>query len=96
LIWPKKLIRSTSKKLQHPTLWWFQDNREFMSYSLNELYRTIGVSKLAVQQARKRQDAFDLELAELVMLADQLKEEHHGCGVEKMCPYPEPQLDGKG
>ena len=41
-----------------------------MSYSLNELYRTVGVSKQAVQQSRKRQAAFDLELAELVVLAD--------------------------
>lgn len=55
-----------------------------MSYSLNELYRTVGVSKQAVQQAKLRQDRFDRELAELVILADQLKEEHPGCGVEKM------------
>ena len=55
-----------------------------MSYSLNELYRTVGVSKQAVKQARQRQDRFDQELSGLVVLADQLKEEHPGCGVEKM------------
>jgi putative transposase len=66
-----------------------------MSFSLNELYRTIGVSKQAVQQARKRQDAFDLELDELVVLADQLKEEHPGCGVEKMYRTLNPNWMGR-
>lgn len=66
-----------------------------MSYSLNELYRTIGVSKQAVQQSRKRQAAFDLELAELVVLADQLKEEHPGCGVEKMYRALKPNWIGR-
>jgi len=66
-----------------------------MSYSLNELYRTIGVSKQAVQQSRKRQAAFDLELAELVVLADQLKEEHPGCGVEKMYRALKPNWMGR-
>lgn len=55
-----------------------------MSYSLNELYRTVGSSKQSVQQAKKRQEAFDRELEELVPLADQLKKEHPECGVEKM------------
>lgn len=40
--------------------------------------------KQAVHQARARQVSFDKELSEQVVLADQLKEEHLGCGVEKM------------
>lgn len=66
-----------------------------MSYSLNELYRTVGVSKQAVQQAKKRQDSFDRELTELVVLADQLKEEHPGCGVEKMYYTLKPEWMGR-
>lgn len=66
-----------------------------MSYSLNELYRTVGVSKQSVQQARKRQESFDKELAELVILADQLKKEHPGCGVEKMYYTLKPQWMGR-
>lgn len=66
-----------------------------MSYSLNELYRTIGVSKQSVQQARKRQEIFDCELAELVHLADQLKKEHPGCGVEKMYYTLKPDTMGR-
>jgi putative transposase len=66
-----------------------------MSYSLNELYRTVGVSKQSVHQAIKRQEDFDRELAELVILADQLKEEHPGCGVEKMYYTLHPQTMGR-
>jgi transposase InsO family protein len=55
-----------------------------MSYSLNALYEVVGVSKQAVYQAKLRQEAFDLELLDLVALADELKSEHPGCGVEKM------------
>lgn len=66
-----------------------------MSFSLNELYRTVGVSKQAVKQAKQRQDRFDRELSELVVLADQLKEEHPGCGVEKMYYTLKPEWMGR-
>ncbi len=66
-----------------------------MSYTLNALYRTLGVSKQSVQQAKNRQDAFDLELAELVLLANQIKGEHPGCGVEKMYTTLKPRLMGR-
>jgi len=66
-----------------------------IGYSLNELYRTVGVSKQSVQQAKKRQYSFDRELAELIVLADQLKEEHPGCGVEKMYYALRPSLMGR-
>lgn len=66
-----------------------------MNYSLNSLYSVVGVSKQSVQQARKRQVFFDKELSELVELADQLKEQHLGCGVEKMYYTLRPQLMGR-
>lgn len=66
-----------------------------MSYSLNELYRVVGVSKQSVQQARKRQQGFDRELAELINLADRLKKEHPGCGVEKMYYTLKPRTMGR-
>jgi transposase InsO family protein len=66
-----------------------------MSYSLNELYRTVGVSKQSVQQSLKRQKIFDREMAELVILADQLKKEHPGCGVEKMYYTLKPETMGR-
>jgi putative transposase len=66
-----------------------------MNYSLNSLYDVVGVSKQAVQQARIRQESFDMELSELVILADQLKEDHPGCGVEKMYYTLRPQFMGR-
>jgi hypothetical protein len=66
-----------------------------MNYSLNSLYQVVGVSKQSVQQARTRQQYFDKELCELVVLADQLKEEHPGCGVEKMYYTLLPKLMGR-
>lgn len=66
-----------------------------MTYSLNSLYEVVGVSKQAVHQAKKRQEAFDLEVSELVILADQLKEEHPGCGVEKMYYTLRPSFMGR-
>lgn len=66
-----------------------------ISYSLNELYRTVGVSRQAVHQAKKRQNAFDQELSELVVLADLIKEEHPGCGVEKMYYSLTPKFMGR-
>jgi putative transposase len=66
-----------------------------MQYPLNALYRAVGVSKQAVHQAKSRQVAFDLELAELVALADLLKAEHPGCGVEKMYYTLKPETMGR-
>jgi hypothetical protein len=66
-----------------------------MRYSLNELYRVVGVSKQAVQQAKSRQYTFDQELVELIVLADELKSHHPGCGVEKMYYTLKPSTMGR-
>ncbi len=55
----------------------------------------MGVSKQSVHQAKQRQLAFDRELDLLVILADELKEEHPGCGVEKMYYTLQPQFIGR-
>lgn len=51
---------------------------------MNQLYKTIGISRQAVYQYASRQAVFDRKVAHLVMEADQLREDHPGCGVEKM------------
>jgi putative transposase len=66
-----------------------------MSYPLNWLYRIVGVSRQAVQQSRKRQEDFDRELEELVKLADLIKSDHPGCGVEKMYYTLRPKFMGR-
>jgi len=55
-----------------------------MSFSMNQLYNSIGISKQAVYQYAKRQLVFDTKLAQLMLEADELREDHPGCGVEKM------------
>lgn len=55
-----------------------------MSYSLNQLYKTVGISKQAVYRYQKRQETFDHKMLQLTIEADELRKEHPGCGVEKM------------
>jgi putative transposase len=66
-----------------------------MNYPLIWLFRLVGVSKQAVQQSKLRQEAFDRELSELVKLADEIKAEHPGCGVEKMYYTLSPKFMGR-
>jgi hypothetical protein len=66
-----------------------------MNLSLNQLYQIVGVSKQSVQQAKKRQRAFDKELALLVKQADEIKKVHPGCGVEKMYYTLKPRCMGR-
>ncbi len=51
---------------------------------MNQLYRALGITKQAVHQYAKRQIAFDERVHGLVKEAELLREEHPGCGVEKM------------
>lgn len=64
-------------------------------YSLNNLYRSIGLSKQAVFDYQKRQEGFDKELTDLIVQVDTIREEHPGCGVEKMYDTLKPKLLGR-
>jgi len=55
----------------------------------------LNISKQAVYQARKRQEQFDLELMDLVNQADIIREDHPGCGVEKMYKALKPRFIGR-
>ncbi len=66
-----------------------------MSYSLNQLYKTIGISKKAVSQYQKRQSVFDTKMLQLITEADELRAEHPGCGVEKMYYTLAPDFIGR-
>jgi hypothetical protein len=66
-----------------------------MSYSMQSFYRTIGISKQAVHQYRKRQMEFDSKMAGLLVEADELRAEHPGCGVEKMYHSLSPDFIGR-
>lgn len=66
-----------------------------MNQSLNALYQMVGVTKQAVHQHRVRQSLFESELSELIILADILRSEHPGCGVEKMYYTLRPNFIGR-
>lgn len=66
-----------------------------MSFKLNELYRFLGITKQAVSNGRKRQERFDIELSDLVHQVDLIREEHPGCGVEKMYYTLKPSYLGR-
>jgi len=62
---------------------------------LNTFYRFLNISKQAVYQARKRQQQFDLELMDLINQVDIIREDHPGCGVEKMYKALKPKFMGR-
>jgi len=51
---------------------------------MNQLYKHIGITRQAVDQYCKRQDAFDSKVISLLTEAEDMRNEHPGCGVEKM------------
>lgn len=53
------------------------------------------MSKQAVHQGRKRQLEFDLELLDLVQQVDLIREDHPGCGIEKLYTTLKPKLMGR-
>ena len=59
------------------------------------MYHAVGISKQAVYQYERRQAIFDRQLLQLVAEADDLREDHPGCGVEKMYQILEPRFIGR-
>lgn len=66
-----------------------------MSFSLNQLYSCIGITKQAVHQYEIRQQIFDSKVALLISEVDKLRSEHPGCGVEKMYYTLKPDFIGR-
>lgn len=62
---------------------------------MNQLYKTIGISKQAVSQYAQRQVIFDNRVCQLILEADDLREDHPGCGVEKMYDILNPDFIGR-
>ena len=62
---------------------------------MNKLYSTIGISKQAVVQYNARQKVFDTKVGQLILEADELREDHPGCGVEKMYYTLQPNFIGR-
>lgn len=66
-----------------------------MSFTNNELYRVLNISKQAVHQYSKRQAIFDQQVIALVKKAEAYKKGHPGCGVEKLYYALAPDFIGR-
>lgn len=62
---------------------------------MNSLYKTVGISKQAVDQYARRQDIFEKKVTGLIIEADELRRSHPGCGVEKMYYTLRPDFIGR-
>jgi transposase InsO family protein len=62
---------------------------------MNQLYEAIGITKQAVHQYSRRQEDFDAKTMILMKEAEQLREEHPGCGIEKMYYTLQPGFIGR-
>lgn len=62
---------------------------------MNQLYQEVGISKQAVNQYSQRQLAFDSSVQTLIAEAEDLRENHPGCGVEKMYHVLKPEFMGR-
>lgn len=62
---------------------------------MNQLYKSIGISKQAVHQYQKRQQVFDHKVMDLLAEAEDLRKIHPGCGVEKMYHVLKPDFIGR-
>ena len=62
---------------------------------MNQLYKNIGISKQAIAQYKKRQDLFDDSIMHLMLDVQELREEHPGCGLEKIYFTLNPDFIGR-
>jgi putative transposase len=62
---------------------------------MNSLYQTLGISKQAAHQFRQQQVLFEQQVSLLVILAEAIRAEHPGCGIEKMYYTLKPSFLGR-
>jgi len=62
---------------------------------MNTLYKTIGITKQAVDQYHKRQLVFDNKIGHLMIDVEELRRDHPGCGVAKMYDTLRPNFIGR-
>lgn len=66
-----------------------------MTYSLNMLYKVLGITKQAVIKYAKGQVLFEMRMHELMVQVDEIRESHPGCGIEKMYYTIKPDFLGR-
>ena len=66
-----------------------------MNCSLNQVYAVAELTKQGFSQLRHRQVVFDTRIQVLLAEVDLLREEHPGCGLEKMYDTLKPTFIGR-
>lgn len=74
------------------SLW---QRRERLTYSMNELYSILGISKQAFYQYKHRKGCFNKHLIELINRVDGYRLGHPRCGLEKMYHSLQPDFIGR-
>ena len=62
---------------------------------MSQLHKYVGITRQAIDQYCKRQDAFDNKVLCLLSEVEELRKEHPGCGVEKMYYSLNPDFIGR-
>lgn len=62
---------------------------------MNQLYEVVGITKQAVHKQLKQKNYFDSNVTQLISVADELRKNHPGCGVEKMYYALKPNFIGR-
>lgn len=62
---------------------------------MNQLYEAIGITKQAVHKYGYLQTRYDRKMTDLIVVADNLRAVHPGCGVEKMYYTLKPDFLGR-
>ena len=62
---------------------------------MSQLYKYVGITRQAIDQYCKRQDAFDDKVLSLLSEVEELRKEHPGCGIEKMYYSLNPDFIGR-
>lgn len=62
---------------------------------MTQLYKYVGITRQAIDQYCRRQDAFDNSVLCLLSEVEELRKEHPGCGVEKMYFSLNPDFIGR-
>lgn len=74
---------------------WFRENRKIIPFSLNNLYKSIGISKQAAYKQAIRMIQLKLQTYELLCQVSLIREEHPGCGLEKIYYQLKPDWIGR-
>jgi putative transposase len=62
---------------------------------MSHLYQLLGISKQAVHQFQRQQIYFEQQVNDLVILAEEIRAVHPGCGIEKMYYTLQPDFMGR-